>query len=134
MINFKKILISLSVFLMLIMPVFSFAAGLVPCGTNNPATPGTNHPCEFKDVMTLINTIIKFILFDLVIPIAAVMFAYAGFKLVTSGGSSEARGQAKNIFSNAVFGLVIAAGAWLIVRTLLSVLGYNGDWIGFPKL
>ncbi|MFA6076499.1 MAG: pilin [Candidatus Paceibacterota bacterium] len=120
--------------------VFSFAeidtdkpdveGGLVPCG--HPDAQGNiTNPCSFKDALTLINTIIKFILFDLAIPIAAVMFAYAGFKLVTSGGSSEARGQAKNIFSNAVFGLVIAAGAWLIIRTILSVLGYQGAWIGF---
>src|SRR3989344_8067812 len=125
------------VLMLLVVPVFSFAQtnadkGLIPCGRS----PGPNvdlattKPCEFKDFMTLINTVIKFILFKLVVPISAVMFFYAGFLMVTSGGSTEARGKAKNIFSNAVYGLVIAAGAWLIIRTILLILGYKGDWIG----
>ncbi|KKQ20794.1 MAG: hypothetical protein US33_C0012G0007 [Parcubacteria group bacterium GW2011_GWC1_36_9] len=133
------------VLMLLIVPVFSFAqtddkdipdpdfqAGksLVPCGHADEKGV-INNPCSFKDALTLINTVIKFILFKLVVPISAVMFFYAGFLMVTSGGSTEARGKAKNIFSNAVYGLVIAAGAWLIIRTILLILGYKGDWIGF---
>ena len=100
-------------------------AGLVPCD-NSPA-----HPCDFKAFMDLINNVIKFILFDLAVPIAAISFAYAGFKMVTSGGSTEARGTAKNVATNTIYGLVFVATAWLIVRTVLSVLGYDGAWIGF---
>lgn len=81
--------------------------------------------------MTLFNKVIRFILFDIVVPIAAIMFAYAGFLLVTSGGSSEARTKANTIFTNTVWGLVIAVAAWLIIRTILSTLGYDGAWIGF---
>ena len=39
--------------------------------------------------------------------------------------------EAKNIFTNAVIGLVIAVAAFLIIRTILSILGYDGSWIGF---
>lgn len=120
----KKIIISLSVFLILIVPVISFADNtpLVLCDTN----------CGFNDFMALINRVIKFILFDMVIPIAAIMFAYAGFLLVFAGGdSSGARTKAKSIFTNAVLGLIIAVAAFLIIRTILSILGYEGSWIGF---
>src|SRR3989344_7919835 len=121
--KFAKILIFLFV---IIVPVVSFAGGLVPCdGT-------AANPCDFNAFMALINKVIKFILFNLAIPIAAIMFAYAGFLMVTSGGGTEARGKAKKIFTNAAYGLVIAATAWLIVRTILSILGYDGAWIGFP--
>ena len=113
------------------MPFSSSAAGLVPCGTDNPLTPLTNHDCEFKDALTLINTVIHFILFNLAVPIAAIMFFYAGFKMVISGGNPESKTKAKEIFTNAVIGLAIAAGAWLIIRTILLILGYKGDWIGF---
>lgn len=127
----KKFLITFLVFSILIIPTVSFGAGLIPCDN----TPGVNgvvaKPCDFNALMHLINNVIKFILFNLAVPISAIVFFYAGFKMVTSGGSSEARTQAKNIFSSTVFGLAIAAGAWLIIRTLLSVLGYQGDWIGF---
>lgn len=130
----NKILISLTslfVFLMLIMPVFSFGAGLVDCD-NTPAADGKiAKPCDFNAFMDLINTVIKFILFKLVVPIAAIMFFYAGFKLVTSGGSTENRGVAKKVFSSAVYGLVAAVGGWLIIRTILTIAGYDGTWIGF---
>ncbi len=117
-----------------------FQNGLVPCG--KPATAVTTVsgktyqvgqviPCDFNSFMKLIDNIMKFILFSLAVPIAALMFAYAGFKLVTSGGSAEAKTRAKTIFFHAVLGIVIAAGAWLIVKTILDILGYQGDWIGF---
>jgi hypothetical protein len=52
--------------------------------------------------------------------------------LVTAGGEAAgARTKAKNIFTNALIGLIIAVAAWLIVRTILSILGYQGAWIGF---
>ena len=142
-----KFLIFLVIFFMLAMPTFSLAQtdtddpdlafkegkSLVPCGHANPQGLITN-PCSFKDALTLINGVIRFILFDLVVPIAAIMFFYAGFQLVTSGGSTEKRGLAKKVFTNAVIGLVIAAAAWLIVRTILSILNPAPgfwSWIGF---
>ena len=121
-----KFLIPIFIFLILVMPVFSFAAGLVPeCDRSVPGQ------CTwgFSEFMKLIDNVIKFILFKMAIPIAAIMFVYAGFELVTSGGSTEKRGTAKKVFTNAVYGLVLAAGAWLIVKTLLSILGYKD--IGF---
>ena len=114
------------VLVMLIAPSFSFAESLVPCDNSSPTT-----QCDFAKFMDLINNVIKFILVKLAVPIAAIMFFYAGFKMVTSAGSAESKTQAKNIFSNAVYGLVFVAGAWLIIRTILLILGYKGDWIGF---
>lgn len=123
----KKFLISFLVFLILIMPAISLAENtpLVQCDNS------AGKLCDFNAFMSLINRVIKFILFDMVIPIAAIMFAYAGFQMITAGGDSGARTKAKNIFFNAVLGLVLAAGAFLIIRTILSILGYNGSWIGF---
>jgi hypothetical protein len=121
----KKFLIFISIFLMFIVPSLSLAAELVPCDN-------TTTPCDFNQLMNLVNTVIHFILFDMAIPIAAIMFAYAGFLLITAGGETAgARTKAKSIFWNAVWGLVIAAAAWLIIRTVLSILGYSGAWIGF---
>lgn len=102
---------------------------LIPCGTTNSA------PCEgnegWNNLMKLINNIVNFILFRLALPLAAIMFAYAGFELLTSGGNTEQMKKAKKIFINVAIGLILAAAAWLIVNTILSTLGYNGSWIGF---
>ena len=133
----KQILIFLLVFLLLAMPVVSFAQlkmvdshgnsinYLVPC--DNSAA----NPCGFNQLMTLINNVINFVLYGMVIPIAAILFTFAGFEMVTSGGSTEKRGMAKKVFTNVVIGLVIAMACWLIVKLLLTILGYNGAWIGF---
>ena len=115
---------------MLIIPVLSLAQGesegLIPCGTTANPT-----PCDLNSFMALIYKIINFILFKMALPIAAIMFAYAGFELVSSGGSTEKRGVAKSVFTDAVIGLIIAVAAFLIVKTILSILGYQGAWIGF---
>ena len=83
--------------------------------------------------MELINNVVKFILFSLVVPFAAIMFAYAGFELLTSGGETSKREKAKKIFLNVAIGLVVAAAAFLIIQTVLSIVGYDKswDWFGF---
>lgn len=95
--------------------------GLVPCQDN----------CDWNNLLLLVNNVVHFILFAMLVPIAAIMFCYCGFLMLTSGGESAKKTQAKKIFSNVVWGLVIAVAAWLIVETLLTVLGYDGSWIGF---
>ena len=123
--------------MLLFSPVMSLAqpnvvsdnGGLVPCSNTPDASGKILQPCDFNALMDLVNNIITFILFYMAIPIAAIMFAYAGFLLITAGGG-EAKTKAKGIFTNAVLGLLLAAAAWLIVSTILSILGYEGAWIG----
>ncbi len=104
--------------------------GLVKCGRTVDAN-GNVVQCTFKDLLILFNNVVKFILFDMVVPITAIMFFYAGFLMITGGGeSASSRTKAKKIFTNAVIGLVVAVGAWVIVHTLLSILGYDASWIG----
>ena len=118
------------VFLVLIIPVISLAQGTPP---TEPGLVACKENCGFNDFMVLVDTVIKFILYKMAIPIAAIMFAYAGFKMVTAGGeAAHARTEAKEIFTNTVIGLIIAVAAFLIIKTILSILGYEGAFIGFP--
>ncbi|PJC49310.1 hypothetical protein CO033_02135, partial [Candidatus Nomurabacteria bacterium CG_4_9_14_0_2_um_filter_32_10] len=101
--------------------------GLVPCDGS------AEHPCDFYQLLDLINKVINFIIVGLVIPIAAIMFAYAGFELLTSGGETSKREKAKSIFLNVAIGLIVVVAAFLIVQTVLSIAGYDKswDWFGF---
>jgi len=113
-----------SFFLLLIIPILSSAEDtrLVTC----------THDCDFNELMDEVNRVIQFILFYMAIPIAAIMFGYAGFLMIISGGEAAgARNKAKSIFANAVWGLIFIAASWLIIRFVLQILGYNGAWIGF---
>lgn len=143
-----KFLIFILLFGILFSPLLSLAAdsgSLVPCGTERYA-PGekikingvdidasgmVKNPCGFGDIMKMINKVIHFILFDMVVPIAAIMFAYAGFLLLTSGGETSKRQKAKKIFINVAIGFIIAVAAWLIVEFILKLLGYNTTWNWF---
>lgn len=146
----SKITITFLIFLFVFfIPSFSFAqSGLIPCGTEK--TPLENkivngkevqtggniiNSCKFEHIFELINDVVNFVFVNLALPISAIMFAYAGFLLIFSGGESGKRTEAKKIFWNVAIGLILAAASWLIVHTVLSILGYNtgGDfnWFGF---
>lgn len=131
------------VFFLTLFPIFTFAAFAGPCpnGTYNNGTacvpnqdPNTGlvpcykgEACNYGALIILVDNLNKFIFEGMVIPIAAIMMAYAGFLLVTAGGEAAgARTKAKTIFWNAVFGLIIAMTAWLIVKLILTTLNYTG--------
>ncbi len=110
----------------LVMPMFTLAQEPLV-----PTCPDTG--CGFNEFIDLINNVIEFILFYMAVPIAAIMFAYAGFLMVTAGGeAAHARQEAKEIAMNTVIGLIFVLAAFLIVKTILSILGYtDASWIGF---
>ncbi|MEI7810280.1 MAG: hypothetical protein WCI41_01845 [bacterium] len=157
--NIKKLLIFAFIFSILILPVFSFAQTteksiLIPCGTerypdntykdkttgalsttkqdnNTDVSKQVSNPCGFDDLLIMINKVIHYVLFVLVVPISAILFAYAGFMIVSSAGNVEKKKKAMSVFWNVGLGLIIAVASWLIISTLLSIIGYDGSWIGF---
>lgn len=88
---------------------------------------GTTEPCTFGHLIELLQNLIT----DLVLLstlLAAMAFAYAGFKLLTSGGSESSRKEATDIFVKVLKGYLWILGAWLLVYTITSVLlnpGYS---------
>jgi hypothetical protein len=77
--------------------------------------------CSACNLVSLANGIITWLIGFLFI-IFAVILAFAGFGLVTSGGNHHALDEAKNRFVNAFIGLIIVLAAWLIVDTLMRGL------------
>lgn len=123
--NLPKIL----VLSLLIIPVLAIGQGTPPATRDGLVPCVGGRECDFGQLMVLVDNVIKFVLFKMVIPIAAILFAYAGFTLVTAPGQ-EAITKAKNTFTDVVLGLAVAIAAYLIIKTLLSILGYDGSWIG----
>lgn len=103
------------------------STGLVPCDGSD------TNPCGFYQFLDLINKVVNYIIVGLVIPISAIMFAYAGFELLTSGGETSKREKAKKIFTDVAIGLIVVMAAFLIVQTVLGIVGYDKswDWFGF---
>jgi hypothetical protein len=86
----------------------------------------------WQELMGLVNNLMTFGLKYMAVPIAACMGCYAGGLLIF-GGSETASiwTKVKSICLNTVLGLILALAAWLIVRLILTILGWDGGWIGF---
>ncbi len=119
-----KIIFLLSIFLILyLISSFSFAsATLVPCGPGTGSAGGTGKPCEFKDLVTLVENVINFSLYKIAIPLVVTMIVYGGFVIMTAGDSTDKVAQGRKIIQSAIIGVVIALGAWLIISEILSTL------------
>lgn len=111
------------------MPMAARAASSTPadiqnsinCGTNlNANNIGGNCTVENSSVhvQNIVNTIIN--VFSWVVGvISVIMIIFGGFKYITSSGSSEKVGSAKNTIIYALVGLIIVALAQVIVHFVL---------------
>lgn len=89
--------------------------------------------CSACNVVNLANGVIKWLIGFLFL-IFAVIMTFAGFGLVTSGGSHHALDEAKSRFVNAVIGLMLVLSAWLIVDTIMrGLVGEAGHEGQIPK-
>ena len=123
-------------------PLMVLGAGLVPdCNTGEvikipavvvngvvtvPEKYEYKNPCDFNAVMDIINKVINFLLVYLVTPLFALILVYVGWLYLSASGNQENVTRAKKILRNAVIGFVIALAAWLVVKTILTTLGFNG--------
>ncbi len=114
-------------------PVAVPEGSLVPCGFDldgNGIVQG-DEACGFEDLIIIAQNVIKFLIFNLAAPIAAIMFAYAGFLYITNGGNESQIKQAHDIFLYVFIGLVVALSAWLVVNFILSFLvGSEFNFLG----
>lgn len=92
-----------------------------------PAKYEYENPCDFEMVMAIINKVITFLLVTIATPLFALILIYVGWIYLSAGGSPETVTKAKHIFKNVIIGYVIALAAWLIVKTILSTLGFEGE-------
>ena len=63
-----------------------------------------------------------FILFIIIIPIAVISIAVAGFKMIIQSDKEKARTEAKEILIAVFIGLFVAFAAWLIIKVILTTL------------
>ncbi|HEV8666544.1 MAG TPA: hypothetical protein VN665_01700 [Candidatus Paceibacterota bacterium] len=100
------------------------SSGLVPCGYGqftggNESSSSTG--CQACNLAQLIQNVMTFAI-GIAIPIAAALFAYAGFLYITSASNLGNISKAKGIFKDALIGFLIAICAWLIINTLLNII------------
>jgi hypothetical protein len=109
----KNILInSLATFIFLF-PLFVFSAGLVTCDGPD---------CTWNDFLQMIKKVINFSV-SVGIAFSAIIFAWAGWLYMSSGGDEGKINKAHEIFTKMLWGFLFALGAYLIVELILTSLG-----------
>lgn len=93
--------------------------GLVPCGNTVDS-----HPCGFRDLITLIDNIISFLLY-LAIPVATLLFSYAGVLYLTAGDKPDQVKKAHKVFIDVFWGVIIMFTAYLIVTLIINMFLSN---------
>ena len=99
---------------------------IIPCEGND---------CGVCDIFKLISNIIKFAAFTIAAPLAGIIMAYGGFKLIISGGNEAERTKGMNAIQAAVWGILITFGAYVIVNAIIGGLAGNSiseSWYQFP--
>lgn len=104
-------------------PSVALGAGLTTIVPTNPkyncnGPGGCNSICAIAELaQNILNDGIFVAVF-----LAAILFAYAGLKLLISPASVAQQGQAKTLFLNVLVGFLIILAAWLIIDTVMRVM------------
>ena len=91
---------------------------IVPCDGTSAGGGTECTVCHIAELaQNVLNTGIYIAVF-----LSAILFAWAGWKYVTAGGNSGQAGQAREIFTNVLIGLIIILAGWLVVDTVMKTL------------
>ena len=114
----KKILVSvlsLSALVSLFFPMYISAQVGIPCGD----IAGGQKECGFDDLIILTNNVIKFLMYSVAVPLAALGFMWIGGNLVLNQDKEGARNTAKEGFTNIGKGFLLMLGAYVLVKLVI---------------
>lgn len=89
--------------------------GLVPCG-------GEGDPCGYNDLLTLADNVISFALFYVALPAGVLIIMWGGFLILTARENAGQVNQGKKLIEAVFWGIVMAFGAWMIVRVIINLV------------
>ena len=108
--------------IVVLLPAVAFAAGMpqkiVPCNGID---------CKVCDIASLAQNVLNMGIF-LAVFLAAVLFAWAGIKFLTNQTNPGGLGAARQMFFNALLGLVLILAAWLLVDTIMYIFMGSHLW------
>lgn len=102
-------------FLIIIIPILTNAqTKIIPdCGALNV--------CGYGELLQLVNNIIKWIIM-ISVPIAAGVFAWAGFSMMIGADNPGKRKDSIDMMKKVFIGFVFILAAWIIVTTITNTL------------
>ena len=76
-------------------------------------------------MFALLNKLIEFLIKVILFPVAILLFVYAGYKYITAQGNPSKRANVKKMIGNLILGMVIILTSWVVVKTVLLLIGYD---------
>lgn len=125
-------------FIVLVMPTMALGASLIPCGqragtpdiTVGGAPYQTTKECGFNDLIILANIIIKFLMIDVAVPLAALGIMWAGGNLIVNQNKEGAWTEAKESFWSIGMGFGIMLGSFVLLKLVFFTF-LSADQISF---
>jgi len=119
----KKIILPIAFFSMLsiiLMPMTVGAAGgLVPCDGAD---------CTICSFFQMLINIYDFIVKMIATPLAVIGITVGAIFMMISAGNPNLMSTGKKIFWTAIIGLALVFCSYLIIATVLSIIGYTQNW------
>ena len=139
MIKFSKLVLITVIVFNLLSYNFAYAAidylPIVQCGRTAADAPAAQrNACTTCDFFKMVKNTIDFMLYWVTPALATFFFIYAGFLMLISGANPGFFSQAKNIFTNTIYAVIIILIAWLITNTFIQSFGpanVAGNWWQF---
>lgn len=97
--------------------VYAAEGGLIQCGFSG------QDMCQWDDVLPTINRLITFVLTNIAIPVSVIVIIIGGIRIMISGAQPSEYAAGKKMITGVVWALAITFGAWVIVKTILAMLG-----------
>ena len=127
----KNLLIGLFLVLFLI-PVLALGqAPFVRCGNGDPIIVNgkCTNCCTICNFFETLIYIYNFLVLSIATPLAIVGVTIGGVFILISAGNPTLMGKGKQILWSAIIGLFLVFASWVIINTILSVIGYQmGTW------
>ena len=107
------------------LPILAESSGLVPCVDD----------CNAGKLITLFNTIVNTLLFQVGIAVVTLVILWAGILYVLYPYKAGNKETAKKMLTGALYGLIIMLGAYVIVKFIVFGLvgGNTSDVAGYLK-
>lgn len=76
--------------------------------------------CGFYDLIKLANVVIKFLFYDIAMPLVALGIMYAGARLIIFQNKEKEKTAAKEMLTNIGYGFALMLGTFVLIKFVLS--------------
>ena len=108
---------------------------IVQCGRTAADAPAAHKKdCTTCDFVKMVKNVIDLMIYMVTPALATFLFIIAGFLMLLSGANPSYFTQAKRIFTETIWAVVVILCAWMIVNTFIQSFGppsAAGNWFQF---